>query len=194
MPTAWYMLLLDSGSDRGENRSRRRAMFVSGNFFAHKPSDHNGSPGLKNENKNRRKTVKNQRFSAENGRSAGTRTPGLLLPNGQTGFFVLICSHFSCLLLDFSYSLTVLYQVVSEKQAYLCLTRYKQRKSLTAQRDRLSFAALVSDKRRFNFFIKQKSILLRSSERITVYFAFPVTPQLFQIKFRKIDLFRSIRL
>ena len=55
-------------------------MFVSGNFFAHKPSDHNGSPGLKNENKNRRKTVKNQRFSAENGRSAGTRTPGLLLP------------------------------------------------------------------------------------------------------------------
>lgn len=85
-------------------------------------------------------------------------------------------------------------QVVSEKQAYLCLTRYRQRKSLTAQRDWLSFAALVSDKRRFNFFIKQKSILLRSSERITVYFAFPVIPQLFQIKFRKIDLFRSIRL
>ena len=40
-------------------------MFVSGNFFAHKPSDHNGSPGLKNENKNRRKTVKNQRFSVQ---------------------------------------------------------------------------------------------------------------------------------
>lgn len=33
-------------------------MFVSGNFFAHKPCDHNGSPGLKSENKNRRKTAK----------------------------------------------------------------------------------------------------------------------------------------
>lgn len=33
-------------------------MFVSGNFFAHKPSNHRGSPGLRNENKNRRKTAK----------------------------------------------------------------------------------------------------------------------------------------
>lgn len=40
-------------------------MFVSGNFFAHKTSNHNGAPGLKNENKNRRETAKINDFPPE---------------------------------------------------------------------------------------------------------------------------------
>lgn len=47
--------------------------------------------------------------------------------------------------------------------------------------------ATTPNKWRFDLFIEQKPVLLRLSERITVYFTFPVTPQLFQIKLRKED-------
>ena len=42
------------------------------------------------------------------GRSAGTRTPGLLLPNLSGKLFMLVYSGFQCFLICFTYSLTLL--------------------------------------------------------------------------------------
>ena len=62
----------------------------------------------KNQNKKRRKTACLGGFSAKFGRSAGTRTPGLMLPNLSGKLFVLVYSGFQCFLICFTYYLTLL--------------------------------------------------------------------------------------
>ena len=47
-------------------------------------------------------------FSKKGGRSAGTRTLGLLLPNLSGILFPLVYSGFRCFLIRFAYSLTLL--------------------------------------------------------------------------------------
>ena len=54
--------------------------------------------------------------------------------------------------------------------------------------------ATTPNKRRFDRFIKQKPILLRPSERVTVYFTFPVTSKLFQIKLCEVNTLWAARL